>query len=626
MNSKIRTAPGLLRRLVRSLGGLIPGLALAAGSSVLVLAVAPSSAQAQPAGQVNAPSRVQSWVANRILVQPRPGLPEAQLERILRAQGGRSVGRIPQIDVHVVQLPPQASERAVAALLARNPHLNFAELDSIHFPDNANDPYFGSAWHLPLMGVPKAWGQSRGSTITIAILDTGVESTHPDLAPKLVPGWNIYDNNSNTADVHGHGTRVAGTAAAATNNALGVASIAADARIMPIRISSPTGGASVSNMAAGITWAADRGARVANISFAGARSSSAVHSAANYMRNKGGLVVVSAGNSGGEEAVAAHPSVIVVSATTSGDALASWSSFGNYVNVSAPGASVWSTTTGGGYTTVSGTSFASPATAAVVALMMSANPRMSPADIEKHLFATAKDLGTPGWDKYYGHGRVDAAAAVAAVSGSSVPPPDTTAPNVAIATPSSGSTVQGLVNVDVSASDNIGVSRVELHVNGKALATDTSAPYGFTWDSATVADGDATLTAYAYDAAGNYASHSARVSVANAVQTAPPPPAALEPPPAPADTTPPQVAFSAPADGFRITGKGNLDIRANASDNVGVTGMALYINGRLTATSNSGSLTYKWNINQVQTGTHTLMVEAMDAAGNKASHSIRVSR
>jgi hypothetical protein len=96
--------------------------------------------------------------------------------------------------------------------------------------------------------------------------------------------------------------------------------------------------------------------------------------------------------------------------------------------------------------------------------------------------------------------------------------------------------------------------------------------------------------------------------------------------PPPADTTPPQAAISAPTDGTKITGKGNIDVRASATDNVGVTSMALYINGRLVATSSSGSLAYKWNINQVQTGTHTLMVEAMDAAGNKASHSIRVSR
>ena len=143
-----------------------------------------------------------------------------------------------------------------------------------------------------------------------------------------MPGWNFYDNNSDTSDVVGHGTAVAGTAAAATNNSLGVASVAGAARIMPIRISDTTGSAFYSTIAQGITFAADKQVRVANVSFLGLAKSASVISAAQYMKSKGGLVVVAAGNNGIDEAITPTTSMIPVSATDSNDARASWSSVG----------------------------------------------------------------------------------------------------------------------------------------------------------------------------------------------------------------------------------------------------------------------------------------------------------
>lgn len=141
-----------------------------------------------------------------------------------------------------MDLPSNASEQAVAALLAHNPHIKFAELDQRVAPGLAtNDPYAGSEWHLAKIGAPAAWDSTQGSGVTIAILDSGVDGSHPDLAANMVAGWNVYDNNSNTADVYGHGTAVAGTAAAVSNNGTGVASVAGGAKIMPIRISDSTG-------------------------------------------------------------------------------------------------------------------------------------------------------------------------------------------------------------------------------------------------------------------------------------------------------------------------------------------------------------------------------------------------
>src|SRR5262249_46069930 len=141
----------------------------------------------------------------------------------------------------------------------------------------------------------------------------GINASHPDLAARMVPGWNFYDNNANTTDVHGHGTAVAGGAAATLNNGVGVAAVAGAARLMPVRIADANAYAYWSTVAQGVTSAADNGARIANISYVGVAGSASVQSAANYMKSKGGLVIAAAGNNGIEETIAPTSSMIVVS-------------------------------------------------------------------------------------------------------------------------------------------------------------------------------------------------------------------------------------------------------------------------------------------------------------------------
>lgn len=556
------------------------------------------------------------WVPGRLLVQPRAGLAEAELDKIIKKQGGKQIGKIDGINVRIIQLPPQASEKAVEALLKNNKHLKFAERDMIVPHDSTNDPYYSKAWHIPKIGAPTAWQTTAGSGVTIAILDSGVDGAHPDLAGKLLPGWNFYDGNSNTADVNGHGTKVAGTAAAASNNALGVASIAGGAMILPGRVADSTGYATFSKMAAAVTWAADNGARVANLSFSGARGSSSVQSAGQYLKNKGGLLVTSAGNAGVEEAVAPSDTLIAVSGTTSSDVKASWSSYGSYVDVAAPGAGIYTTTKGGGYASVSGTSFASPATAAVVALMMAANPKLGPDDITKHLFATTVDLGTAGFDKYYGHGRIDAAAAVQAAAAATAA--DNSAPTVSLSNPTAGATVSGLVPVSVSATDDVGVTRTELWANGSLVATDITAPYAFSWDSASVADGSVTLTARAYDAAGNFASKAVAVTVANAAQSA-------EPETSAADTVAPQAKLSNPTEGATLSAS-KVTISGSATDDVGVVELRLYVDGKLETKVAGSKLSYGLNTRKLATGTHSIALEAVDAAGNSGKVAVSVRR
>ncbi|WP_246167615.1 S8 family serine peptidase [Propionivibrio limicola] len=558
------------------------------------------------AAQTTAPT--EKWVPGRLLVQPRAGLSDAEFDKILKPHGGKQVGKIDKINVRIVQLPANASEKAIAALLKHNKHIKFAERDMlVKAEGTANDPYFGSAWHLPKINAPVAWDSSQGSNVTIAILDSGVDPSHPDLAGKLVAGWNFFDNNSNTSDVYGHGTKVAGAAAAATNNSTGVAAVATGASIMPVRVAGTDGYGSWSAIASGLTWAADHGARVANLSFYGVETSSSAVSAAQYMKSKGGLVVTSAGNYGTEATIAPSDSMITVSATDTADVKTSWSSYGSFVDVAAPGAGIWSTVNGGSYAAVSGTSFASPVTAGVVALMMAANPGLAAAEVQKRLYASALDLGTSGFDKYYGNGRVDAAAAVqAAKVAASV---DSTAPSVSIGSPTAGSTVKGLVAVDVSASDNVGVSRVDLLVNGTKIASDTTAPFGFSWDSTKATDGSATLAAYAYDAAGNSASRNVTVTVANATA---------------ADSQAPVATISNPVDGSTVAGV--VAVKATGTDNVAVTSVRLLIDGKQVASTTGTSVSYNWNTKKVKAGTHTIVAEAADAAGNKTTKSIQVVR
>jgi hypothetical protein len=570
---------------------------------MLAGAMAFSTAQAQ--GQ--APAR--AFREGRILVQPREGLSELELTRAVVASGGRVVGQVRGLGVRIVDVAPQAEAR-VARALASNPVIKFAELDLLLEPVEAppNDPRYGDAWHLAKMGVASAWDHSYGDGVTVAILDTGVDSSHPDLVSNLVPGWNSANGSSDTSDIYGHGTKVAGVVAAVTDNAFGVASIARTGSIMPIRITNRSDGlAYTSDIAAGLTWAADNGARVANVSF-DVGGSSTVANAAQYMKNKGGVVFHAAGNSGGDKAYPSYDAHISVGATTSGDGKASFSSTGNHLDMAAPGVGIWTTTRGGGFGAPNGTSFSSPAAAAVAALILSANPGLTPDEVEAALKSTAVDLGDPGWDPTFGHGRVDAAAAVALAADARTGN-DTSPPSVAIVAPESQAVVQGLVPVDVVATDDFGVARVDLYADNVLVASDASSPYRFTWDSTERADGGATLAARAYDAAANEGrSANTSVEVMNNGNGG--------------DETPPEVFITSPSDGATVSG--NITLSARASDASGVSEVRILVDGRLRC-AGAPSVQCGWNTRKASAGPHTISATAKDTVGNTAGVSIGVT-
>lgn len=358
----------------------------------------------------------------RIIVQTNAGISDQEFGETIDFYAVQSRKKIAPTGLHVIQVSP-GEEQAILQELAVDPAVAFAESDQIVAPAYVpDDTHYASAWHLQTLQLPVAWDSSQGANITVAVLDTGINATHEDLAGRLAVGWNAVDGDAvDYSDIHGHGTAIAGVIGAATNNGIGVASIAPAATILPIRITNRADGvAFTSDMAAALIWAADQGARVANISY-DITPSMTVGNAAQYFRSKGGVVVVAAGNQNGDPGHTDSPFLVSVSGTTSADNLAGWSNFGSYIDVAAPGQGIWTTNRNGGYSSLSGTSFASPAVAAVAALVMSVDRTLTPDEVETIIEATADDLGTPGVDTRYGHGRINAAAAVArATQGSAV--------------------------------------------------------------------------------------------------------------------------------------------------------------------------------------------------------------
>jgi thermitase len=557
-----------------------------------------SNKQSVRAEQPNSTQPAENFIAGRVLVKFRDQVLPAHAANIIAALGARDADEIPNIGVHIVDLPYQASEKAFVERFQGQAEVEFAELDFVAAPDGItpNDPSYTSEWHLTKIAGPTAWSSTTGSSnVTIAILDTGCDPTHPDLASKYVPGWNTYDNNSDTHDVYGHGTAVAGTAAAASNNGTGVASVAWGCEIMPMRISDTNGYGYGSTISKALTWAADHGARVANISYRMDFSSS-VTTAAQYFMSKGGVVTMSAGNESTVSTAVDNPYILVVSASDSSDNLASWSNTGTNLDLAAPGVNIYTTMNGGGYGGWSGTSFSAPIVAGVAGLVLSANSALSAQQVQDILKQSADDLGTSGWDSKYGWGRVNAARAVSLATGSN-PPADTTPPSVAFASPTAGAAVSNTVTVQVSASDNVGLANVSLYVDGGLVAGGSNSSLSYSWNTLTSSNGSHTLQAAGTDTSGNTANTQITVTVNNTT-----------------DTTAPAVSIASPANGATVSR--TLSVTVNTADDVGVVKVELYVDGKLSSTATTTPFTNSWNSRKASTGSHTLVCKAYDAAGN----------
>ena len=378
-----------------------------------------------------APAADDDHVPDELLVGFHDHVAGAAAEAVYRVEGATKLEKLWRVNVHRIRLHPTALS-ALEQRLRRRSEIRFVERNRrIPVALIPNDPVYREQWHLARISAPQAWDVTTGSPgVVIGILDSGIDASHPDLASKLVPGWNFYDGNANTWDVTGHGTRVAGAAAAIGNNGVGVAGVALQSRIMPLRVTDSGGWAYYSTIASALTWGADHGVKVMNLSFGGIAGSSSIRQAAQYVRSRGGVVVAAAGNCYCFDGTADNAEVISVSSTGGADTLSEFSSRGNHVDLAAPGEGIRTTERGGGYSSVSGTSFSSPITAGVVALMMAVNPSLTPGRVEQLLEANTDDLGPAGWDPGHGFGRLNAFRAVRAAAGLPVGGPASLTPRL----------------------------------------------------------------------------------------------------------------------------------------------------------------------------------------------------
>jgi subtilisin family serine protease len=314
-----------------------------------------------------------------------------------------------------------------------------------------NDPQFGTQWGLTQINCPEAWDHTIGDpSIVVAVVDTGIDLNHPDLAVLVVagqdlvdfppgsipkPGW-VFEGDftgvdANPQDEVGHGTHVAGTICAVSNNGVGVAGVAWNVRLMPVRVLARiretatgriSGSGSAANIAAGIRWATDHGARVINMSLGGYGDTTVEREAVAYAIAHGVVVVAAMGNDDTTTPSfpAAYPDVIAVAATDSADHRASFSNRGPHIDVSGPGVGIVSTYWDDTYATLAGTSMASPHVAGVAALVLSRNTALTAAQVGNIIRTTAKPLkdnpADPVPNDSYGYGLVQAGAAVKAAA------------------------------------------------------------------------------------------------------------------------------------------------------------------------------------------------------------------
>lgn len=270
-------------------------------------------------------------------------------------------------------------------------------------------------WNLPMIKTIGGWDLSRGSQdVIVAVIDTGVDLDHADLADNLVEGINVIDEGKRPYDDVGHGTHVAGIIAAIVNNYEGVSGMSWFNKVMPIKALDHTGAGSTYSVAQGIIWAVDNGAQVINMSLGNYYASNFLHDAIKYAYDRDVILISATGNDDTDEPgyPAAYPEVLAVAATNAYEQRALFSNFGHYVDVTAPGENIASTYPGNEYAAMSGTSMASPHAAALAAMIRSANPLLSNEDVMDIMRQSALDLGQPGRDIYYGYGQIDVAAAL----------------------------------------------------------------------------------------------------------------------------------------------------------------------------------------------------------------------
>jgi len=575
---------------------------------------------------------VQWYKPDELIIKFRADTPEKTVEKINLRHGVSHISKNRRIGFRKLRVEKGKNIFDLAAAYAKDPNVEYARPNYIcraYFVPN--DQFYPYQWNFQLINMERAWDiETADPGVVVAVVDTGVAYENyterifrrwrkhyyqaPDLAQtSFVPGYDFINDDEHPNDDEGHGTHITGTIAQSTHNQIGVAGIAFNCSIMPVKVMDSSGSGTVDSLANGIIFAADNGAKVINMSLGFSSDITpadipAVTEAVQYAYNKGCVLVASSGNEGINivSLPAAYPEVIAVGAVHSGDARADYSQYGSDLELVAPGGDTenrngdgymdgvlqetfGSDTDDWGYWFYTGTSCAAPHVCGVAALLLSNSVATTPDEVREALRSTAVDKGPAGWDQEYGWGRVDAYAALQWTAG-----PVDNPPTVSITSPTDGVTVSGTITITAAASDDAGIDRVDFYYDSTLIGTDTTSAYSVNWDTTAVGDSAYTITAAAVDTASQTVTDSISVIVEN-----------TNDPPV-ADAGPDQEALAGQAVSFDGSGSSDPDGTIvsyswdfNASDGIsedaaGVTASHTYSSSgtytvTLTVTDNAGA-------------------------------------
>jgi len=310
---------------------------------------------------VNAPA---GPAPDQVVIQFAPHSSEDERAAFVKSIGGTVVKKIGSLNTVVVKVSKETAKKPLPksqVFTKSEPDYYVSALDNITTP---NDPDFAQQWALPAIGAPEAWAQmpANAPKVTVAVIDSGICANNPDLTGRILAGWDFIDNDAVPQDDYGHGCEVSGVIAANLNDGIGIAGVAPNAQIMPLRVLDANGVGSYSDVAAAIVYAADHGAQVINMSLGGSSPSSVLQDAVTYAASKGVILVAAAGNNGTEGALypAAYNPVIAVGSVDPNLQHSSFSNYGPQIGIWAPGRDILTTKRDGSYGLVSGTSFAAP--------------------------------------------------------------------------------------------------------------------------------------------------------------------------------------------------------------------------------------------------------------------------
>ncbi len=454
------------------------------------------------------------FAADHILVKFK-ATTDAATERTIHAKhSGSVIGEVPQLGVEVVRIPKGKVMEEVRAY-QREGCVEYAEPDyDVTTASVPNDPDFSKQWGLTTIQAPQAWDiTTSNSSVKIAMLDSGVDQDHEDLAAKIVANIN-FTTSSTVDDLYGHGTGTAGVAAAITNNGIGVAGMGYNATIMNVKVCDDNNQAQTSWVADGIIWAADNGAKVINMSLL-TNPSNTLEDAVNYAWGKGVVLVAAAGNNADSDPLypAAYANCISVAATNYNDTKASFSSYGSWVDVAAPGDYIYicfpnhpNAQGQENYGYWSGTSFAAPLVSGLAALLWSTPYGTSNASVRSRIESTADPIAGTG--TYWQYGRINAYKAVSPQPAVNSQPGNQTvtaggaATFTAAASGEPDPTVQWQVSADSGSTwaDITGATSTTLTLTGVALSQNGYEYHAVFSNSAGTATSDAaTLTVQPLD-------------------------------------------------------------------------------------------------------------------------------